>query len=425
MYYPTVTRYGEELKNTSLEEAKESLRSQQLPEIPTRPVRSTEDETAEERGRSRTMSPPDIESGRRADHLSDLASDDESDDSRGSSEASTIVLAYGATCTDQMVKHFVIDELSEKDDASHGEANMLEKENSNYNKENIAATNGPETIDGNPPNKAKSTSPEPDSFVIGTDLLENGGFDDESNQTVNTLNISRLRLTDEVASTKPDPDDLAITEGQSDGGVPVTSDANPASAPAQIEPPKQASLHELLGPVYTLSAALQALSVDLSVPSTSTSNRFFDHFPAFHQNPTNRILREFRNLAVQSGWDFETSRRNREICLAIELWYWSCNADLREAQGWSNLQQFCFDLGISPVPASDKVCKRRLKAVHVNLIDYVNCKRRGEKVRPVWWSMQGFHDYCAKVGTFVPAPAVRAIPWLYEVTSVKMGPRRV
>ena len=111
---------------------------------------------------------------------------------------------------------------------------------------------------------------------------------------------------------------------------------------------------------------------------------YFDRFKTsgFVPNPEATIQSEMTRLAQHMRWSKKETSKERLIAYREEILRLS---GFQHAQNNATAyRQLCKDLGIEEVPKTVKDAKRLLSPVHVNLFDYVNCKRAGLTVQPVY-----------------------------------------
>ena len=149
--------------------------------------------------------------------------------------------------------------------------------------------------------------------------------------------------------------------------------------------------------------------------STSPKN-FFDNFSGFNQRPHAPIREEYNRLAMQMGWMGLTYRENRTECLGRELQYWA----EKRSPNLSVLQQICVDLKIEDVPSSNSKCKKAFGKRFVNLFNYIDCKRKGSEVTPIFDNAKDFRNYMRKKQKF-PLEAGKMAKGMREMLEMIFG----
>ncbi|KAI4775873.1 hypothetical protein E4T52_09179 [Aureobasidium sp. EXF-3400] len=105
---------------------------------------------------------------------------------------------------------------------------------------------------------------------------------------------------------------------------------------------------------------------------------YFDRFPDFDHHPRRSVRDEFNRLAKTQKWDKEETARQRTTCYNEELE--GHFAGLGITSQLERLQHLCVELGLEPLSTVTQ-CKKALKNTHVNLVDLMNARRTGKKVR--------------------------------------------
>ncbi|KIM27376.1 hypothetical protein M408DRAFT_330080 [Serendipita vermifera MAFF 305830] len=111
---------------------------------------------------------------------------------------------------------------------------------------------------------------------------------------------------------------------------------------------------------------------------------YWSLFPDFDHDETAPIQEEFVRLSQQQNWDgkdkMKASARQKEWgkCFRSEFSQ-HYGQDASSLSGWQSL---CNEVGLDPIPQSVEACKMALKGkVWVNIVDLVDCRRTGTKVK--------------------------------------------
>ncbi|KAI9725166.1 MAG: hypothetical protein M1828_003508 [Chrysothrix sp. TS-e1954] len=144
---------------------------------------------------------------------------------------------------------------------------------------------------------------------------------------------------------------------------------------------------------------------------------FFDSYPTFVQNHRQDIRNEFDRLAKHCGWDKFQRRKFFIECLTAELRYWA----QQHAPDLTVLQQLCIDLGVEDPPSSITQCKRALAGSFVNIYDYINCKRKGSAIKPIFEDYKLFRNYMKDSKKIFPKIAIKPVKGLKEMLEIIAG----
>ncbi|KAL9010363.1 MAG: hypothetical protein Q9173_004700 [Seirophora scorigena] len=138
-----------------------------------------------------------------------------------------------------------------------------------------------------------------------------------------------------------------------------------------------------------------------------SQSSFFDQFPNFRQRHDAPILDEFRRLAQRQGWkrrmwEFNVNRRE---CLQAEYEYHFGSIEAgNKLAGWQGL---CAELGLSGNIPSIVQCKKALKRVHVNILDFIDDRRAGRQIE-TFASAQALADYTNEHKRYFPLEDAKA-----------------
>ncbi|KAL8952342.1 MAG: hypothetical protein Q9222_001753 [Ikaeria aurantiellina] len=132
---------------------------------------------------------------------------------------------------------------------------------------------------------------------------------------------------------------------------------------------------------------------------------FFDQYPDFRQFLRRPIIVEYRRLAQKRGWgkDSQAFRIHRRECLQaeFELHFGSIERNGKLA-GW---QMLCQELGLTGNLSTVTQCKKKLKQIHVNILDMIDARREGRLVGR-FPSQRALADYTTYYKRPLSVPAV-------------------
>ncbi|KZF26004.1 hypothetical protein L228DRAFT_257511 [Xylona heveae TC161] len=127
---------------------------------------------------------------------------------------------------------------------------------------------------------------------------------------------------------------------------------------------------------------------------------YFNRFKGFVPNPKGSIRGEFRRLAWYMNWQPHTKEwyHHRYECYDAEFGRWY-GTDTSRLDSWRSL---CREVGHEGKEfTSITQCKKYLQTIHVNLIDLIDSRRKGTKVR-VFQSYAALRAHTLKSGKKVP-----------------------
>ncbi|KAL8749954.1 MAG: hypothetical protein Q9184_006604 [Pyrenodesmia sp. 2 TL-2023] len=136
---------------------------------------------------------------------------------------------------------------------------------------------------------------------------------------------------------------------------------------------------------------------------TMSQSSFFDRYPSFHQDHRAPILDEFRRLANQQCW-FKKQHvwkweKHRKECLREEFMFHFGSIEAgNKLAGWQGL---CQELGVTGNISSIAKCKKALKRVHVNILDFIDDRRAGNNVE-TYRSAKALADHTKAHGRYFP-----------------------
>ncbi|KAI0370260.1 hypothetical protein BV20DRAFT_1052600 [Pilatotrama ljubarskyi] len=107
---------------------------------------------------------------------------------------------------------------------------------------------------------------------------------------------------------------------------------------------------------------------------------FFANYPDFDYNAEAPFFEEFKRLETDLHWE----RKQREIAreelrdAMVRQFNTMYGTSADDLGSW---QLLCTALGMSPVPNNIKACQRKVKATHVNLVDFIEAPLTGKPVQ--------------------------------------------
>ncbi|KAJ5950406.1 uncharacterized protein N7479_008819 [Penicillium vulpinum] len=132
---------------------------------------------------------------------------------------------------------------------------------------------------------------------------------------------------------------------------------------------------------------------------------YFLRFPTFKRAPSVSANVEFARLANQMNWkkDSKVYKQERAKFLVAEFNV-HYGADPTKLENW---QALCIELDISEPIESITKCRKALAKVHVNLVDLVDARRTGKKVKH-FSSATALRTYTRATEKIFPKSAAKA-----------------
>ncbi|EGE03662.1 hypothetical protein TEQG_02693 [Trichophyton equinum CBS 127.97] len=140
------------------------------------------------------------------------------------------------------------------------------------------------------------------------------------------------------------------------------------------------------------------------------SQYFQKRDPNFQHNDSNALQIEFGHLANRQGWTKKNQKypRQWEKCLREELAYHVYQIVDEHGDKLSNLRLLC-ERYLNETPASIKACKKALRRIHINLLDWIESQRRGDEPH-VFRSEKQLRHYTRKHKRYFPKKILDDIP---------------
>ncbi|KAI9067584.1 hypothetical protein FKP32DRAFT_1620026 [Trametes sanguinea] len=107
---------------------------------------------------------------------------------------------------------------------------------------------------------------------------------------------------------------------------------------------------------------------------------FFANYPEFDYDVEAPFFNEFKRLQTDLHWE----QKQREIAreelrnAMVQQFNLMYGTNVDDLASW---QLLCTALGMNPVPNTIKGCQRKVKATHVNLVDFVEAPLSGKPIR--------------------------------------------
>ncbi|KAL6714587.1 hypothetical protein ACLMJK_008012 [Lecanora helva] len=132
------------------------------------------------------------------------------------------------------------------------------------------------------------------------------------------------------------------------------------------------------------------------------SASYFARFPNFIPDARLSLLVEFDRLATFQGWIENGWKYGKERRLFLLAHYNEHLGGVEQSKYLRDWQALCTELGVKPMPESINKCKNTLSTkVHVNLIDLIESRRSGIRVR-TFKSRGALHDHTIAKGKYFP-----------------------
>ncbi|GAO15884.1 uncharacterized protein UV8b_07771 [Ustilaginoidea virens] len=115
----------------------------------------------------------------------------------------------------------------------------------------------------------------------------------------------------------------------------------------------------------------------------SPTDAFFARFSQFDYDPAAEAWLEFERMVTSPTWSIygvEVRAARRRLIAALVAQF-DLAYGTREEDKLETLQTLCGKLSLSPVPETITACKKAVRRVHVNIIDFIDSQRTGRPVR--------------------------------------------
>ncbi|KAI1464417.1 Caulimovirus viroplasmin-domain-containing protein [Daldinia caldariorum] len=182
--------------------------------------------------------------------------------------------------------------------------------------------------------------------------------------------------------------------------------SNPPDIAQQIEDSKPDNNPASLGGTTGVVSFKVEDAVESMPPPASQS--YFDQFPDFAPDSSAPFDDEFSRFASSQGLESGSQEYRRERTKAIrdELKFHYSSQDatgvlqtipefpkrsLDDSEKLDIYQNMCREIGVNPQDTI-AACRRELKGVLVNIVDYIDARRIGKPVKI--WDWSDFHSFC-------------------------------
>ncbi|KAI1475179.1 hypothetical protein F4774DRAFT_414072 [Daldinia eschscholtzii] len=135
---------------------------------------------------------------------------------------------------------------------------------------------------------------------------------------------------------------------------------------------------------------------------------FFAQYPNFRHDETKPLWSQFRALCKRYKWgkdslEINLARSNFRDAMISEFGriYGEDGASL------ASWQKLCRVLRINPIPDKLKDCREKVLAVHVNLVDLVDCQRTGKRVH-IFPNLEALRSYTQSTEKYFPLNEAKA-----------------
>ncbi|KAI0356621.1 hypothetical protein OH77DRAFT_216487 [Trametes cingulata] len=155
-------------------------------------------------------------------------------------------------------------------------------------------------------------------------------------------------------------------------GTLESTSSHPASHPSRV--PHTTLLSQQ--PPHRTTVAMETTAPAQIYPIQA----FFANYPEFDYDAQAPFFEEFRRLEADLHWE----RKQREIAreelrdAMVRQFNSMYGTSADDLASW---QLLCTALGMSPIPNDIKSCQRKVKATHVNLVDFIEAPLTGKPVQ--------------------------------------------
>ncbi|KAG6116485.1 hypothetical protein E4U13_001816 [Claviceps humidiphila] len=174
-------------------------------------------------------------------------------------------------------------------------------------------------------------------------------------------------------------------------------------------------------------AASEQINLAVSCPVVRMSgpiDLFFSQYQEFNYDPHSRVWTEFRRLCGFFAWLKGSPAENAARNLFRQALVDEFGAIYGENDEKVDvLQQLCRKLEIDPIPQSITACKKAIKGVYVNIIDFIDCERTGEPIHK-FASLAHLRRYTKKTGKFFPREQAKRSLLLRFLLQVLFGRKK-
>ncbi|CAL1699402.1 unnamed protein product [Somion occarium] len=143
-----------------------------------------------------------------------------------------------------------------------------------------------------------------------------------------------------------------------------------------------------------------------STHTRSHIDEFFRQYPAFDHQPEKAIMEEFRRMVEQLHLrddDLEVVHPRLKSAMVLDFNDFF-GTDAHDLPSWWGL---CGLLEIDPIPNTVDECHKKVKQIHVNIVDLLEARRRGQEIRK-FPSLAALRKYTKEEGKFFPREDAKA-----------------
>ncbi|KAG6319390.1 hypothetical protein E4U22_004575 [Claviceps purpurea] len=151
---------------------------------------------------------------------------------------------------------------------------------------------------------------------------------------------------------------------------------------------------------------------------------FFSTYQQFNYDPHSKVWDEFNRLAKFYHWQKGSEEGKKARNLFRQALVDEFGANYGESDNKLDvLQRLCEKLEITPMPQSITACKKAIKDVYVNIVDFIDCERTGEPIHK-FASLAHLRRYTKKTGKFFPREQAKRSLLLRFLLQVLFGRKK-
>ncbi|KAG6157968.1 hypothetical protein E4U37_006633 [Claviceps purpurea] len=163
---------------------------------------------------------------------------------------------------------------------------------------------------------------------------------------------------------------------------------------------------------------------DTSPVPESPIDLFFSTYQQFNYDPHSKVWDEFNRLANFYHWQKGSEEGKKARNLFRQALVDEFGANYGESDNKLDvLQRLCEKLEITPMPQSITACKKAIKGVYVNIVDFIDCERTGEPIHK-FASLGHLRRYTKKTGKFFPREQAKRSLLLRFLLQVLFGRKK-
>ncbi|KAG6291594.1 hypothetical protein E4U09_003856 [Claviceps aff. purpurea] len=164
--------------------------------------------------------------------------------------------------------------------------------------------------------------------------------------------------------------------------------------------------------------------LDTSPVLESPIDLFFSTYQQFNYDPHSKVWDEFNRLAKFYHWQKGSEEGKKARNLFRQALVDEFGANYGESDNKLDvLQRLCEKLEITPMPQSITACKKAIKDVYVNIVDFIDCERTGEPIHK-FSSLAHLRRYTKKTGKFFPREQAKRSLLLRFLLQVLFGRKK-